>query len=99
MKAPVFLVIHMCQTVKSCESVGRHTKPTVRIQKFVYPQKTHVLLIKDTCFVNKKIIRGTKSNGFWFIKQKNFVLKNDHWMRTSIMVYHTLACALCGGSR
>ena len=43
------------------------------------------LPMKDTFFVNKKIILGIISNGFWFIKQKNFVLENDHWMRTSMM--------------
>ena len=92
MKVPIFLVIHMCLMVQAHESVGRPAKLTVRPRKFAYLQKTHVLLIK-------KIIGGTISNGFWFIKQKNFVLENDHWMRTSMMVYHTLAYALCRGSR
>ena len=95
MKASVFLVkgidTPLCLMVKARESVGRRAKPMVRPRKFAYPQKT--------CFVNKKIIGGTISNGFWFIKQKNFVLENDHWMRTSMMVYHTLAYALYGGSR
>ena len=67
--------------MKACEACGE-------TQKIRLP-------IKDTCFVNKNIIGGTISNGFWFIKQKNFLLENDHWMRTSMMVYHTLACALC----
>ena len=30
----VFLVIHMCQTVKTRESVGRRAKPVVRPRKF-----------------------------------------------------------------
>ena len=30
---------------------------------------------KDTCFVNKKIIGGTISNGFWFIKKKKLFWK------------------------
>ena len=71
----------MCPMVKAHESVGRRAKPAVRTRQFADPQKT--------CFVNKKIIGGTISNEFWFIKQNNFVLKNDHWMRTSMMVYHT----------
>ena len=45
-KDPVFLVIHKCPMMKARESVGRRTKPAVRPQKFAYPQKTHVLLIK-----------------------------------------------------
>ena len=79
----------MCQTVKARKSVGRRAKPTMRPRKFAYPKKV----------VNKNIIGGTISNGFWFIKKMNFLLENDHWMRTSMMVYHTLAYALCGGSR
>ena len=67
----IFWVIHMCPTVKARESVGMHAKPMVRPQKFAYPQKTHVLLIK-------KIIGGTISNGFWFIKKKKIVLENDY---------------------
>ena len=34
MKAPLFLVIHMCPTVKAHESVGRLEKPAVRPRKF-----------------------------------------------------------------
>ena len=75
MKAPVFLVIHMRPTMQARESVGRRLKSVVRPQKSAYPQKTHVLLIK-------KIIGATISNGFLFIKKKNFVLENDHLMRT-----------------
>ena len=45
-KAPVYLVIHMCLMVKARESVERRAKPAVRPQKFTYPQKTHVLLMK-----------------------------------------------------
>ena len=40
-KAPLFLVIHMCQTVKARESVGRLAKPAVRPQKFATHKKTH----------------------------------------------------------
>ena len=67
MKALVFLVIHMCPKVKARESVRRHVAcgETSKI----------LLLAKYTCFVNKKIIRGTISNGFWFIKQKKFVVE------------------------
>ena len=39
-KASVFLVIHMCPTMKACESVGRHAKPTVRPRKFATHKKT-----------------------------------------------------------
>ena len=45
-KAPVYLVIHMCPMVKARESVERRAKLAVRPLKFIYPQKTHVLLIK-----------------------------------------------------
>ena len=92
MKAPIFFDIHMCPTVKASECVERRAKLAVKLKKFVYPQKTHVLLIK-------KIIGGTISNEVWFRKKEFFFLENDHWIKTSVMVYHTLACALCEGSR
>ena len=81
----------MCPTMKACESVERRSKPAVRPQKFVYPQNTHVLLIKN-------IIGGTIRNEFWFRKKEFLFLENDHWIKTSVMVYHTLTCALCEGS-
>ena len=40
-KAPIFLVIYMCLTVKTRESVGRLTKPAVRPRKFATHKKTH----------------------------------------------------------
>ena len=40
-KALVFLVIHMCQTVKARESVGKRTKPAVKPRKFAFHKKTH----------------------------------------------------------
>ena len=36
-KVSLFIVIHMCPTVKASESVGRLTNPTVRF--LYYPQK------------------------------------------------------------
>ena len=41
MKDQVFLVIHMCPTVNSRESVGRRAKPAVRPRKFAIHKKTH----------------------------------------------------------
>ena len=44
-KAPVFVVIHMCPMVKARESVGRRAKLVVRLENSL-PKMTHVLLIK-----------------------------------------------------
>ena len=41
MKTPLVLVIHMCPTVKACESVGRLAKPAVRPRKFATHKTTH----------------------------------------------------------
>ena len=41
MKAPLFLVIHMCPTVKARESVRRLAKSAVRPRKFATHKKTH----------------------------------------------------------
>ena len=40
-KAPLFFVIHMCQIVKARESVGRLVKPAVRPRKFATHKMTH----------------------------------------------------------
>ena len=40
-KAPMFLVIHMCPTVRAQESVGRRVKPAMRPRKFATHKKTH----------------------------------------------------------
>ena len=40
-KALLFLVIHMCPTVKACESVGRFAKPAMRPRKFATHKMTH----------------------------------------------------------
>ena len=53
----VFLVIYMCPTVKTHESVERRAKPAVRPRKIRYPQK-------DTWFVNKMIIEVNIQNNF-----------------------------------
>ena len=42
-KAPLFFVIHMCPTVKTCDSVGRLAKPVVRSQNSL-PTKRHIIL-------------------------------------------------------
>ena len=41
----VFLVIHMCPTVKACESVGRRVKLAMRPQKLA-THKRHMILYK-----------------------------------------------------
>ena len=53
----VFLVIHICPTLKGRESVGRRAKLAV------IPRKIH-LPTRDTCFVNKMSLGGETSSKF-----------------------------------
>ena len=45
MKALLFLVIHMCHTVKAHEGVGRLAKLAVRPRRFTTHKKTMILNI------------------------------------------------------
>ena len=66
MKAPVFLVIHMCLTVKARESVGRRAKLVIRPEKFATHKKTHGFEYKLSLRCNIQKSFGLKINEFCF---------------------------------
>ena len=64
MKALVFLVIHMCQTVKARESIGKLAKLAMRPRKFAVHKKTHDFEYKLSLRCNIQKAFGLKTNEF-----------------------------------